>query len=134
MRSLVGARLPVFSSEEAKDLKGSFDFLGFNYYSTDFTINNPNPQNSLDTDYVLDARANISCKFDMYCFNYHLISWQSSQSNSNTSSDSCYFYFYLILPWCNIAYILVLKKFLLWWWFRWSKRSLPRIRCKCLNI
>jgi len=60
MRSLVGARLPRFSSEEAKDLKGSFDFLGYNYYSTDFTVNNPTPQNSLNTDYVLDARANIS--------------------------------------------------------------------------
>jgi len=60
MRSLVGARLPRFSSEEAKDLKGSFDFLGYNYYSTDFAVNNPTPQNSLNTDYVLDARANIS--------------------------------------------------------------------------
>lgn len=60
MRSLVGARLPRFSSEEAKDIKGSFDFLGYNYYSTDFAINNPIPENSLHTDYVLDARANLS--------------------------------------------------------------------------
>nr|AUR53397.1 beta-glucosidase 1 [Abies balsamea] len=60
MRSLVGARLPRFSSEEAKDLKGSFDFLGYNYYQTYFTVNNPTPQNSLNTDYVLDAQANIS--------------------------------------------------------------------------
>jgi len=68
MRSLVGARLPRFSSEEAKDLKGSFDFLGYNYYSTDFTINNPIPENSLHTDYVLDARANLSCKLNFAAF------------------------------------------------------------------
>jgi len=30
MRRLVGARLPRFSSEEAKDLAGSFDFLDYN--------------------------------------------------------------------------------------------------------
>jgi beta-glucosidase/6-phospho-beta-glucosidase/beta-galactosidase len=94
MRSLVGARLPRFSSEEAKDLKGSFDFLGYNYYSTDFTVNNPTPQNFLNTDYVLDARANISGKLNMYRFN-HLISLQIGQSDFNTSSNS----WYLILLW-----------------------------------
>ena len=82
MRSLVGPRLPRFSSEEAKDLKGSFDFLGYNYYSTDFTVNNPTPQNSLNTDYVLDAQANISGKLNMYRFN-HLISLQIRQSDFN---------------------------------------------------
>jgi len=60
MKSLVGARLPRFTDEESKELKGSFDFLGFNYYSTPFAINNPNPLNPLKTDYALDARANLS--------------------------------------------------------------------------
>ena len=40
---LVGAWLPRFSAEEAKALKGSFDFLGYNYYTTQYTTNNPNP-------------------------------------------------------------------------------------------
>ena len=41
---LVGARLPRFSAEEAKALKRSFDFnLGYNYYTTQYTTNNPNP-------------------------------------------------------------------------------------------
>jgi len=66
MRSLVGARLPRFTNEESKELKGSFDFLGFNYYSTQFAINNPNPLNPLMTDYALDACANLSCKFNLY--------------------------------------------------------------------
>ena len=40
---LVGPRLPRFSTEEAKASKGSFDFLGYNYYTTQYTTNNPNP-------------------------------------------------------------------------------------------
>ena len=40
---LVGAWLPRFSAEEAKALKGSFDFLGYNYYTTQYMTNNPNP-------------------------------------------------------------------------------------------
>ncbi|KAG4985749.1 hypothetical protein JHK86_033440 [Glycine max] len=34
MRSMLGNRLPEFSKEEARQLKGSFDFLGLNYYSS----------------------------------------------------------------------------------------------------
>ena len=62
MRRLVGKRLPRFTSEEAKELKGSFDFIGLNYCTTYFTINNPHPPNPRHTDYILDARANVSCK------------------------------------------------------------------------
>eukprot|EP00253_Pinus_taeda_P029354 PITA_29354 len=58
MRRLVGARLPRFSGEEAKDLRGSFDFLGYNYYTTQYAINNPIPPNPLHTGYILDARVN----------------------------------------------------------------------------
>jgi beta-glucosidase len=32
MRKNVGARLPAFSDEERKRVKGSFDFVGFNHY------------------------------------------------------------------------------------------------------
>ena len=58
MRSLVGAWLPWFNRQESENLKGSFDFLGFNYYSTRFAVNNPNP------DFLLDARVNMSCKLN----------------------------------------------------------------------
>jgi beta-glucosidase/6-phospho-beta-glucosidase/beta-galactosidase len=33
MRKLVGKRLPLFCTDETKDLKGSFDFIGLNYYT-----------------------------------------------------------------------------------------------------
>ncbi|XP_027355483.1 cyanogenic beta-glucosidase-like isoform X2 [Abrus precatorius] len=41
MQSLVGNRLPKFSKEEAKQLKGSFDFLGLNYYSSSYAAYAP---------------------------------------------------------------------------------------------
>ncbi|CDP15638.1 unnamed protein product [Coffea canephora] len=34
MRDIVKSRLPKFSEEESQNLKGSFDFLGLNYYTT----------------------------------------------------------------------------------------------------
>ncbi|KAJ0084984.1 hypothetical protein Patl1_29838 [Pistacia atlantica] len=34
MDSLVGNKLPKFSKKESKLLKGSFDFLDLNYYTT----------------------------------------------------------------------------------------------------
>jgi len=39
MRTLVGKRLPKFSNKEAKLLAGSMDFLGLNYYTTNYATN-----------------------------------------------------------------------------------------------
>lgn len=64
MRYLVGPRLPNFTTEEAKELTGSFDFIGYNYYSTFFTIDNPNQPNPMKTDYTLDARTIVSLEID----------------------------------------------------------------------
>ncbi|KAL3596385.1 hypothetical protein D5086_008022 [Populus alba] len=36
MRSLVGERLPKFSKKQAGSIKGSFDFIGLNYYSANY--------------------------------------------------------------------------------------------------
>lgn len=36
MRTLVGKRLPKFTEEESDLLKGSFDFLGLNYYASSY--------------------------------------------------------------------------------------------------
>lgn len=39
MRQLVGDRLPVFSNDQSKLLRGSFDFVGINHYTTIYTRN-----------------------------------------------------------------------------------------------
>ena len=36
MRALVGDRLPQFTQEQSEIMKGSFDFLGLNYYTTNY--------------------------------------------------------------------------------------------------
>ncbi|KAL2481845.1 Beta-glucosidase 17 [Abeliophyllum distichum] len=53
MRKLVGSRLPSFSKEESKLLKGSFDFLGLNYYTATYVksaSNSPDVEVSYTTD------------------------------------------------------------------------------------
>ncbi|RZB74437.1 cyanogenic beta-glucosidase-like isoform X1 [Glycine soja] len=62
MRSLVGNRLPKFSKEETRQLKGSFDFLGLNHYATVYAGHAPHlrgPRPTLLTDpliYVTNQR------------------------------------------------------------------------------
>lgn len=41
MRKLVKDRLPTFSNEEKKMIKGSFDFIGINYYTTRYAKSLP---------------------------------------------------------------------------------------------
>ncbi|XP_022888214.1 raucaffricine-O-beta-D-glucosidase-like isoform X3 [Olea europaea var. sylvestris] len=41
MRKLVGNRLPQFTQEQAKLVKGSYDFLGINYYTSTYASNSP---------------------------------------------------------------------------------------------
>ncbi|KAI4345311.1 hypothetical protein L6164_012446 [Bauhinia variegata] len=54
MQQLVGDRLPKFSEEQSKKLKGSYDFIGINYYTSQFakhmhaTIDAP-PSNVTDS-------------------------------------------------------------------------------------
>jgi len=64
MTILVGPRLPRFTTEEAKELKGSFNFIGINYYTAVFTIDNPNPPTPMKTDYNLDCRCIASSEIN----------------------------------------------------------------------
>ncbi|XP_048232013.1 vicianin hydrolase isoform X2 [Ricinus communis] len=41
MKAYVGDRLPKFTKEQSKLLKGSLDYMGVNYYTTNFASNNP---------------------------------------------------------------------------------------------
>ncbi|ESW03970.1 hypothetical protein PHAVU_011G056300 [Phaseolus vulgaris] len=63
MRHLVGNRLPRFSKEEAKQLKGSFDFLGLNHYSTFYAANAPDLRGSKPS-LLKDSLANVTNQHD----------------------------------------------------------------------
>ncbi|CAL5016402.1 unnamed protein product [Urochloa decumbens] len=59
MRGFVGNRLPQFTKEQSKLVKGAFDFIGLNYYTTNYAYNAPAP-NALNATYNTDARANLT--------------------------------------------------------------------------
>jgi len=61
MRSLVGKRLPNFSKKQARLLKGSFDFLGLNYYTSNYATNAPQLRNGRRS-YNTDSHANLTSK------------------------------------------------------------------------
>ncbi|XP_061367285.1 beta-glucosidase 13-like [Gastrolobium bilobum] len=59
MRSLVGQRLPKFSKEQAHLLNGSFDFLGLNYYTSQYAANAPHLSNIIRS-YLTDSLVNLT--------------------------------------------------------------------------
>lgn len=65
MRSLVGNRLPKFTKQESKLLKGSFDFVGLNYYTAYYASYAPNVNNSANASYLTDALVNITSMYNL---------------------------------------------------------------------
>ncbi|CAJ2679042.1 unnamed protein product [Trifolium pratense] len=59
MRSIVQSRLPKFSKSQSRQVNGSFDFLGLNYYSSSY-INNSPPKGNAKPSYSLDPMTNTS--------------------------------------------------------------------------
>ncbi|KAM7472465.1 hypothetical protein LguiA_010648 [Lonicera macranthoides] len=62
MRTNVGHRLPKFTEEESKMLKGSLDFLGMNYYTSNYA----SPAlsvNRFNLSYTTDHHADLTSKF-----------------------------------------------------------------------
>ena len=55
MHDFVGGRLPEFTAEESKMLKGSYDFIGINYYTTYYAQNID--ANYQSVGFMADARA-----------------------------------------------------------------------------
>nr|1MYR_A Chain A, MYROSINASE [Sinapis alba] len=60
MIDTVGARLPTFSPEETNLVKGSYDFLGLNYYFTQYAQPSPNPVNATNHTAMMDAGAKLT--------------------------------------------------------------------------
>ncbi|WRX08400.1 Glycoside hydrolase family 1 - like 1 [Theobroma cacao] len=59
MRSAVGSRLPKFSEAQSKMLKGSLDFLGVNYCTTNYVENAPS-SNKVNLSYADDRRIKLT--------------------------------------------------------------------------
>ncbi|MCL7023441.1 hypothetical protein MKW94_011147 [Papaver nudicaule] len=62
MRSLVGDRLPKFSEDESKFVKGSCDFIGLNYYTANYAEHVPSRNNYTNVipSYTNDAQTKLT--------------------------------------------------------------------------
>uniref|UniRef100_A0A453D9P9 Uncharacterized protein n=1 Tax=Aegilops tauschii subsp. strangulata TaxID=200361 RepID=A0A453D9P9_AEGTS len=56
MKVLVGNRLPQFTKIQSKLVKGAFDFIGLNYYTTNYVGSLP-PSKGMRNSYSTDAQA-----------------------------------------------------------------------------
>ncbi|KAE9600177.1 hypothetical protein Lal_00045799 [Lupinus albus] len=59
MQSLVGKRLPKFSTHQSRLVRGSFDFIGINYYTSYYATNAPQLSEARPN-YLTDSLVNLS--------------------------------------------------------------------------
>lgn len=85
MKKLIGKRLPSFTATQSKKLKGSFDFVGVNYYSAFYIKNvvdvDPNiPNWRSDAHIEWKSQYFFSYKFDIFiiCFFIFYFYWLTS--------------------------------------------------------
>ena len=64
MQSLVKDRLPKFTKEQSKLVKGSFDFIGLNYYTAYYATYAPQPTCDRAS-YTTDSAANLTGKYNV---------------------------------------------------------------------
>ncbi|PIA43730.1 hypothetical protein AQUCO_01800055v1 [Aquilegia coerulea] len=57
MQSLCGDRLPKFTEEESYMIKGSYDFIGLNYYTAHYVVNYPYSED-VQASYLRDCHCN----------------------------------------------------------------------------
>ncbi|XP_047335463.1 beta-glucosidase 12-like [Impatiens glandulifera] len=68
MRRLVGSRLPRFTKVQSDLVKGSFNFIGLNYYTANYATFSSKVNNNGLLSYTTDARVNQTCKYIVYIF------------------------------------------------------------------
>ncbi|KAJ8430601.1 hypothetical protein Cgig2_021563 [Carnegiea gigantea] len=64
MQVVVGERLPKFTEEEVKMVKGSMDFVGINQYTAYYMYNPPLQSTAKPPSYQLDWKAGFACMDD----------------------------------------------------------------------
>jgi len=60
MKQFVGNRLPEFTPDQQKLLKGSYDFFALNHYTTSYASNCSNPPANLTLGWQTDQRVNLT--------------------------------------------------------------------------
>lgn len=60
MRSLVGNRLPKFTKDQSRMLKGSYDFLGLNYYTANYASGYAGYKTAANLSYITDSLVNLT--------------------------------------------------------------------------
>lgn len=74
MRALVGTRLPIFTESQSKMLKGSFDFLGVNYYTARYADDSTS-SSSINLSYTTDSHVNLTSKLKIHNLDKHYNSY-----------------------------------------------------------
>lgn len=62
MKKIVRSRLPSFTEEQSQQLKGSFDFIGLNHYSSIWVKDNSNASETAPRDFNADLFAKFACE------------------------------------------------------------------------
>jgi len=83
MRKNVGSRLPSFTDEEAKRVKGSFDFVGFNHYVAIYVKADLSRLDEKVRDYMADAAVAYDSK------NLRAFTFSDYASEYNRPSSFC---------------------------------------------
>ncbi|CAM8952517.1 unnamed protein product [Rhodiola kirilowii] len=89
MRQLVGTRLPNFTKEQSEMLKGSYDFIGVNYYTAYYAVSvkYPNKENvSYETDDLVDLVGKKSMHGHFYTLSHSGL-LANSCTNSTVEKD-----------------------------------------------
>lgn len=72
MKALVRDGLPAFTEEEKALVKGSYDFIGINYYTSNYALSLPfNPDATYKTS--ADYQRTTLTSNDLFIFNNHIL-------------------------------------------------------------
>lgn len=68
MKTLVGERLPKFTAEQSAMVKGSLDYLGINYYTSNYAAF-ANYSDAIHPSYTTDSKTNQTSEY-IYIYIY----------------------------------------------------------------
>ncbi|KAK6272519.1 hypothetical protein POUND7_009602 [Theobroma cacao] len=76
MKKVAGSRMPPFSNYESKQVKGSFDFIGLNFYLTMYVKDNPSSLEMEHRDVLADMALELLLfQYNASTFEYPILPW-----------------------------------------------------------